>query len=473
MSSAIAPLDLPMLMASAGVYPTLQVLYVPDYVPAGARSLATRRVAKKLEESFPDYRIALAVSEGPFEDSEGTSSHFDGDILKLQKQKMIAKIRTDFQVSIAKLCRNACYHSPKLIIGEGQGALICYDFAKPFVMELSLQTRNVQKQEAQQMGEAWGNVSAIVGINPRLFKKGIMLNDLQLAMPELFKDKCPVPSIRHFQLQDYKSSVYLEEKELVEKLSLEEIDGINKAVLSVLVKQPGRIMWDNDGVCSCGKHTYLFCQCFRCLQGEMREDERKLAEEELDEEIYKAPEEDSSVAQASGLPPWVSAAVTHGSKKSLQNSHSSQSDSKVDSQCRTIFITDMAIHCASRSKGESWKPVPHCYCIVTPWKHGSTFEMHRGKVVGPDNIVRPEFRISFVVDVDDIMLLQPRVCVLLEKSHKVSTGAWSREPNDILQNQYGVVSTLLESQMELSKQRPPMKSNSPWWFRREERIAGF
>ena len=33
-SSAAAPLDLPMLMASAGVCPTLQVLYVPDYVSA-------------------------------------------------------------------------------------------------------------------------------------------------------------------------------------------------------------------------------------------------------------------------------------------------------------------------------------------------------------------------------------------------------------------------------------------------------
>ena len=74
------------------------------------------------------------------------------------------------------------------------------------------------------MGEAWGNVSAVVGINPRLFKKGIMLDDLQLAMPELFKDKCPVPSIRHFHLQDYKSSHYLAEKELVEKLGLEKIE---------------------------------------------------------------------------------------------------------------------------------------------------------------------------------------------------------------------------------------------------------
>ena len=92
----------------------------------------------------------------------------------MKQQKIIAKIRTDFQVSIAKLSRNVCYHKPKLIIGEGQGALIAYGFGRPYVMEVSLQTRNVQRQEAQRIGEAWGSVSVIVGYSPRMFKKGIM-----------------------------------------------------------------------------------------------------------------------------------------------------------------------------------------------------------------------------------------------------------------------------------------------------------
>ena len=52
-ASAAAPLDLPLLMASAGVCPTLQVLYVPDYVVPNARVLATQQLAKKLEQVFP------------------------------------------------------------------------------------------------------------------------------------------------------------------------------------------------------------------------------------------------------------------------------------------------------------------------------------------------------------------------------------------------------------------------------------
>ena len=101
------------------------------------------------------------------------------DLLELgprrDKVKQIAQIRTDFQVSIAKLSRNVCYHGPKLIIGEGQGALIALGFARPYVLELSLQTRNVQRQEAQRIGEAWGQVTAVVGISPRLFRgKGLM-----------------------------------------------------------------------------------------------------------------------------------------------------------------------------------------------------------------------------------------------------------------------------------------------------------
>ncbi len=39
-------------------------------------------LAKKLEQIFPSYHIALAVSKSPFEDNEGTSSHVDGESVR-------------------------------------------------------------------------------------------------------------------------------------------------------------------------------------------------------------------------------------------------------------------------------------------------------------------------------------------------------------------------------------------------------
>ena len=67
------------------------------------------------------------------------------------------------------------------------------------------------------------------------------------------------------------------------------------------MKQSSRLMWDHDGLCSCGKRTYLFSQCFKCLQEEALDDERRRAEEELDEEIYTpAKDEVTPEALASG-----------------------------------------------------------------------------------------------------------------------------------------------------------------------------
>ena len=139
------------------------MLYVPDYVLPQIRINATIQLGKMLENCFPQYLISLAVSEGPFEDIVGTTSHFDGDALQGRtKTKQVATVRNDFQTSVVKLGRSAVYHSPKLIIGHGQGALIAFGFARPYVLELSLQTRNVQRAEAQKIGEAWGRVGAAV-----------------------------------------------------------------------------------------------------------------------------------------------------------------------------------------------------------------------------------------------------------------------------------------------------------------------
>ena len=162
------------------------------------------------------------------------------------KAKQVLTIRTDYQVSIAKLCRSLCYHQPKLIIAHGQGALIALGLARPYVLELSLQTRNVQRQEAQRIGEAWGNIRGIVALNPRMFKKGLMLDLLRPALPELFKNDCPVEDVRSFCIKSYKSSHYEDEKTLGIDLKLEMIENLSVTVLQVSVAVvDGHISSDN------------------------------------------------------------------------------------------------------------------------------------------------------------------------------------------------------------------------------------
>ena len=110
----LTALNLPKLMASAGVTPTLQVLYVPDYITPQNRINATIKLAKELENVFPHFIISLAVAEGSFEDIEGTRAHFDGGSLNQKTlAKKIAAFRVDFQVAVAHLARAVCYHTPK------------------------------------------------------------------------------------------------------------------------------------------------------------------------------------------------------------------------------------------------------------------------------------------------------------------------------------------------------------------------
>ena len=77
-------------------------------------------------------------------------------------------------------------HQPKIVYGEGQGALIALGYARPLCLEQAMLTRNVQHSEASQIGQAWGNVSAVFIYEPRMSRKGLQVEKLRAAFPELF-----------------------------------------------------------------------------------------------------------------------------------------------------------------------------------------------------------------------------------------------------------------------------------------------
>ena len=101
-------------MTIAGVSPTLSIIYVPDYVHPTERIAATVAVTAQMERLFPQFTISLAVAEGPFEDTSGISSHFDGATLHGKpRKKQVAGFRVDYQAAMAKLCRHLCNHAPR------------------------------------------------------------------------------------------------------------------------------------------------------------------------------------------------------------------------------------------------------------------------------------------------------------------------------------------------------------------------
>ena len=95
---------------------------------------------------------------GPFEDSEGLASHFDGGANRLAGTKRVKRLRVDLLTSCAKVLREATGFKPQFLVGLGQGGLLAAVLRWP---ELTLQARNLQRKEARAAGEAWAGIKAI------------------------------------------------------------------------------------------------------------------------------------------------------------------------------------------------------------------------------------------------------------------------------------------------------------------------
>jgi len=134
--------------AAGGMQPQLKVLYVPDYISPAQRTLVISRMYDDLSRMLPNYEVSLALAEGPFEDDNGLSSHFGPDALGKYPcntpAKQIPKLKVDVHVSAIKLARHAAMHRPKLIIGQGQGAVVAAAYAKAGSFEKVMETRNIQ-----------------------------------------------------------------------------------------------------------------------------------------------------------------------------------------------------------------------------------------------------------------------------------------------------------------------------------------
>jgi len=209
------------------------------------------------------------MAEGPFEDDEGVGAHFDRVALSgYPPSKAVAATKVDYHTSIVKLARHCELHKPRLIFGEGQGAMIAAAYAKPLCLEHALQTRNVQRKEAHILAQAWGNVALVLIHEPRMSRKALSLDKIKIAMPELFATDFPISDRRVIALKDQKSAHYISTKEFYHELKVAVADSVADVSLDHLIQHPPLLMWEHNGVCSCGKRTFLFGQCPKCLAEE-------------------------------------------------------------------------------------------------------------------------------------------------------------------------------------------------------------
>ena len=89
---------------------------------------------------------------------------------------------------------------------------------------------------------------------------------------------------------------YQDTKNLLALTGVEVLPDIGSVPFGALLEIPATIMWEHQGICPCGRKTYLFGQCPRCLKEE--HEQRTLAT--VNEDLDQKPEEPDPVEHEVG-----------------------------------------------------------------------------------------------------------------------------------------------------------------------------
>ncbi|CAK9046219.1 Retrovirus-related Pol polyprotein from transposon opus [Durusdinium trenchii] len=308
-----------------------RVLLVMDYSRDTSRTMVDTRAT--LERAMPGISLELRASFGPVEDDEGIASQFDGAVGRLTGVKRIKRIRVDLLTSCAKLLRDAAGFLPDFVIGFVQGGVVAALIRWPLVVELTLQARNLQLKEVQKVGSAWSKIKCIWCVNPRVWKSQIGAEDVTQACPEL-KKKFSVEPLKGFGVST-KHGRPDDTTAMFEALGLAKVDGLDELNLRSLLSEPAREVWEHEGLCVCGRRTYLFSRCPACIEKEAHEVLESIMEEECARGSFELESElglDVDVLATRGHEGFKSLSV-----KILESWRRAGKEIRHQSQCETKF----------------------------------------------------------------------------------------------------------------------------------------
>ena len=250
-------------------------MVVFDYARWKEQDAELTEIRRVFQASLPGVSVAVRGCWGPFEDTDGLASHFDCGAGRLAGTKKIKRIRVDLLTSCAKVLREASGFRPQFLVGLGQGGLVTAVLRWPLVVELTLQARNLQRKEARAVGEAWAGIKAIWAVRPRLWRTQQGHLEVAEACPELKKD-FPEPPLRGFGIVGKQALG----AEVLRSLRLDAVRSIDDASIRGMLDEPSRPLWDHEGLCICGKRTYLFSRCPACIEKEAVDTSVEIAERE-------------------------------------------------------------------------------------------------------------------------------------------------------------------------------------------------
>ncbi|CAL1170400.1 unnamed protein product [Cladocopium goreaui] len=242
----------------------LKVLFVADYANQSDNVLQISQVQEGISRSMPGWKVSTHAVYGAFEDDDGNGSHLDGATAALKGERQVKRARVDMLTSCATVLRSIGYHLPDFVVGMGQGGLIVGLLRFPLMVEVTLQARNLQREEIKKVVSGWAGLKAVWSVNPRMWKVK--------PSPEIPKEE--------------------EVRQVAEILQLGLIKGLAEPPLASLAREPGREVWEHEGRCACGKRAYVFSRCVTCIEKEAAEEFAAAAEERENPTEEKEAEEE-------------------------------------------------------------------------------------------------------------------------------------------------------------------------------------
>ena len=272
------------VMSAAGLPPPTKVVCVTDYGGGALAHSNASKVLAHLARLLPGHRVSMVTSPGPFEDTLGNRSHYDGGKGGLKEARLILETKKDTLTSVVTLARSVLLHQPDVVVGEGQGGVIALAYAKPLQLEVALQARNVQRDEVQSIAESWGRIKACISLYPVLSQNKVGCDLLKKCNPEMFDQEFPVEGLPVYGVITDSDRHSDQQRSLFRSAGVEKVRDLSFVDWQMLLGRPPREMWSHTGKCQCGRRTFLFGQCPRCIRDEALDRLSKAQEEHLEDD---------------------------------------------------------------------------------------------------------------------------------------------------------------------------------------------
>ena len=262
---SVAPITC--MAISAGVPPRLTVLYAAGRETASQRVVNETQIHQQVRMALPGYTVQFVRLEGPFPAAEPAAPHCWEDYgrKRLPPPRRDAAARIDLSIGVAHMLRAAARVNADVIIASGKAAFVALALTRPRVLDNVLRAQNVQRTEIGRLAVVWTRLLMVILFDLRWTPKDVMQTYVESVIPGLVLPFTK-PSLRTYLVIPATHPLGRAIRAVGRAWSIPCAASIGDVPLYLAAQQPREEAWEHDGICECGKRTYLYPQCPACIE---------------------------------------------------------------------------------------------------------------------------------------------------------------------------------------------------------------